>query len=142
MFVTKIAASTMLLACAFAGPLAKRSEGIHLVNCVNGATNVYSEVVYCVNDGSCNFNPSSANQCITPGGIDHWEGGPQACTFSTGTTFDWVIAVNAQSEPNFSQVGNGTNGFHNFNIMKDDKHTMFVDGNGNSCESIYYCLDA
>ena len=34
----------------------------------------------------------------------------------------------------------GDNGFHGFNIFKDDKHVMYTDGNGNQCRSIYYSL--
>lgn len=35
----------------------------------------------------------------------------------------------------------GTNGFHQYNIFKDNQHVMYTDGNGNQCRSIYYALD-
>ncbi|KUJ17986.1 uncharacterized protein LY89DRAFT_732688 [Mollisia scopiformis] len=137
-----------LLTTAIANPisselttnLAKRAtEGIHLVNCGN---NVYSVVVYCPNDGDCNHDPGAGNGCDHPnGGTFTWEGSQQNCKFDTGTTLTWNIESNAQSQPNFAQVGTGSNGFHNFNIFKDDKHTMFTDGNKNQCNSIYYALD-
>ncbi|KAK3349106.1 hypothetical protein B0T25DRAFT_569758 [Lasiosphaeria hispida] len=117
--------------------IVKRGEGIHLVNCGNR----YSAVVYCENDGSCNFFPGKGNQCIPNGsGLFVWEGGNKGCTFDTGTRFSWSIGSNAQSQRNYTQVGSGDNGFHKFTIFKDDKHTMYRDGNGNECKSIYYCL--
>ncbi|KAK0125690.1 hypothetical protein ONS95_000308 [Cadophora gregata] len=147
MMSLKLALISALFGSALATPvaspdgtvkLAKRSEGVHLVNCGNN----YSVVLYCANDSNCNFNPSAGNQCLpTNGGVDTWEGSNQKCTFpGTGTTFTWNIQSNAQSQANFVQVGTGSNGFHGFNIFKDDKHVMYTDGNGNQCKSIYYCL--
>ncbi len=41
-----------------------------------------------------------------------------------------------------SQTGRtGKNNFHNFNIFKDNNRVMFVNGNGDQCESLYYALD-
>jgi len=118
--------------------IVRRGEGVHLVNCVT-----YSAVVYCANDGNCNFFPSSGNQCIPDnGGITRWEGGSnRRCTFpGTGTEFKWSIDSNAQNSKTYSRVGTGNNGFHDFAIYKDDQHVMYKDGNGNSCKSIYYCI--
>ncbi|KAK3941375.1 hypothetical protein QBC46DRAFT_311464 [Diplogelasinospora grovesii] len=118
--------------------IVKRGEGVHLVNCGSS----YSAVVYCENDGNCNFFPGAGNQCIPGnGGLFAWEGGSKSCKFpGTGTTFTWNIVGNAQSQANFANVGSGNNGFHGFQIFKDDKHVMYTDGNGNQCRSIYYCL--
>lgn len=117
--------------------LAKRAEGVHLVNCGNS----YSVVVYCANDGNCNFNPAGANACRpSNSGLTYWEGGNKGCTFSTGTTFSWNVRGDAQQKPDYTQVGSGSNGFRNFNIFKDDKHLMYIDGSGNRCTSIYYSL--
>ena len=108
--------------------LAKRSEGIHLVNCEEGSNYIYSAVVvsthvvlawtesvligltinaqYCANDSDCDFNPASGNECIpNGGGVTVWEGFPESCEFSTGITFSWDIESNAKSQPYFSQVG-------------------------------------
>ncbi|KAE8454466.1 hypothetical protein EG329_000089 [Mollisiaceae sp. DMI_Dod_QoI] len=143
---SKLLAVATFLANVIANPiagegiskLAKRSEGVHLVNC----NNVYSVVVYCPNDSDCNHNPPAGDGCVRPGGgTYHWEGSPQSCTFTTGVTFSWNIASNAQSQPNFAYVGSGNNG-HGFNIYKDNQHVMYTDGNGYQCKSIYYCLDA
>ncbi|KAH7419539.1 hypothetical protein BKA64DRAFT_737701 [Cadophora sp. MPI-SDFR-AT-0126] len=100
--------------------LFKRGEGVHLVNCGER----YSVVLYCANDGNCNFNPGPGDQCLpTNGGVQHWEGGNQKCTFpGTGTTFTWNIRSDAQQLKDYTQVGTGSNGFHGFNIFKDDKH--------------------
>ncbi|KAK0707854.1 hypothetical protein B0H67DRAFT_671460 [Lasiosphaeris hirsuta] len=117
--------------------IVKRGEGIHLVNCGNQ----YSAVVYCENDGSCNFFPGGDNLCILKSnGLFVWEGGNKGCTFSTGTRFTWSIGSDAQNQRNYTQVGSGDNGFNKFTIFKDDKHTMYRDGSGNQCKSIYYCL--
>ncbi|KUJ09212.1 uncharacterized protein LY89DRAFT_788118 [Mollisia scopiformis] len=140
---SKLAAITSLLAGVIATPiageatkLAKRSEGVHLVNCGSE----YSVVVYCPNDSDCNHSPPSGDGCFISG-IDTWEGFEQSCTFSTGTTFTWNIEAYAQSEPDYTEVGTGTNTYHNFDIYKDDQHVMYYDGNGYACKSIYYCLD-
>ncbi|KAL8393866.1 hypothetical protein RB595_003571 [Gaeumannomyces hyphopodioides] len=123
-----------------ANVLAKRAEGIHLVNCETTAGRIiYSAVVYCPNDSDCNRNPGAGNSCV-PGGIITWERSNGSCRFSTGVTFTWGIASNAQSFPNFQQVGDGGNGGTHFKIFKDDKHRMYTDGNGYSCKSIYYGL--
>ncbi|RWA09759.1 hypothetical protein EKO27_g5351 [Xylaria grammica] len=149
MFFSKFATCAAFLATALASPLgasaneehqiAKRANGVHLVNCVT-----YSAVVYCENDSNCNFNPGAGNQCIprdhlNGNGLEIWESAG-SCTFDTGTTFSWNIQSNAQSQPNFSVVGSGTNGFQGFTVRKDDQHVMYTDGNGHACRSIYYAL--
>ncbi|TPX18959.1 uncharacterized protein E0L32_011352 [Thyridium curvatum] len=151
MHLSKLTAFAALVASVIASPapapapspdvdtklLAKRAEGIHLLNCVT-----YSTVVYCANDSNCNFNPGAGNACSPGSGVFHWEGGSHSCTFGgTGVTFTWAIDSNAQSYPNFQKAGTGSNGFHNFNCFKDDQHVMYTDGNGHACRSIYYCLD-
>ncbi|KAI0538284.1 hypothetical protein GGR58DRAFT_526556 [Xylaria digitata] len=149
MFFSKLAIAASFLATALAGPLAapsgegaqlaKRSNGIHLLNCVT-----YSAVVYCDDDSNCNFNPGPGNECVPKDhlngiGIEIWEQSG-SCRFDTGTTFSWTIQSNAQQQPNFATVGSGTNGFQGFTIRKDDQHVMFTDGNGHACRSIYYAL--
>ncbi|KAK3361869.1 hypothetical protein B0T24DRAFT_684100 [Lasiosphaeria ovina] len=121
------------------GEIAKRGQGIHLVNCPRN-----SLIVYCANDGSssCNSYPSS-NNVVRFGSLFQWEGGNYGGTFSTGVVFSWQIAFNAQTSlyPNYSGVGSGTNGFTTFDCFKDDKHTIFNDPNGSgACRAIYYCL--
>ncbi|KAK3290344.1 uncharacterized protein B0H64DRAFT_427872 [Chaetomium fimeti] len=154
MIAPKVLAFASLLASAIAGPIAapspaseaefndivKRAEGIHLVNCKNGATNIYSVVVYCANDGNCNFPPSSGNACHPTSGVMAWEGGGQSCGFSTGVYFSWNIQSDAQSKPNYTKVGSGGNGFRDYDIYKDDQHEMYSDSNGYSCKSIYYAI--
>ncbi|KAH8678311.1 hypothetical protein BX600DRAFT_493600, partial [Xylariales sp. PMI_506] len=120
--------------------IAKRGNGIHLVNCVT-----YSGVVYCANDSNCNFFPSNSNWCLPSGpkntaGLQIWEGQTESCTFSSNVQYTWNIESNAQSQALYSVVGGGNNGFQQFTIHKDDQHTMFVDGNGHACKSVYYCI--
>ncbi|KAI3320118.1 hypothetical protein HD806DRAFT_547614 [Xylariaceae sp. AK1471] len=151
MFFSKLLASAALLAVALASPLdasavsnddkllAKRSNGVHLVNCVT-----YSAVVFCDNDSNCNFNPGPGNSCVAKDhlnsdGLNRWENSG-ACGFSTGVTFSWTIQSNGATQPNFSVVGTGSNGFQGFTIRKDDQHIMYTDGNGHACRSIYYAL--
>ncbi len=45
MQLSKFAVALSLLAGAVAGPLAKRAEGVHLVNCVKKGVTVFSQVV-------------------------------------------------------------------------------------------------
>ncbi|KAK0100497.1 hypothetical protein ONS95_008445 [Cadophora gregata] len=114
--------------------LAKRTEGLYLVNCGNS----YSVVVYCANYLSCSFTPSSQNQCRPSSGIQHWEGSSQKCTFpGSGTTFTWNIRADAQDPSVYARVGTGSNGFHPFSIFKEDKTALYTDGNGNRCNKIY-----
>ncbi|KAI0096060.1 hypothetical protein GGR51DRAFT_544369 [Nemania sp. FL0031] len=150
MFFSKLATAATLLATALAGPVAtgssdetvqlsKRADSLHLLNCVT-----YSAVVFCTDDSNCNFNPGPGNECIpndhlNGNGLETWETNG-SCTFSTGVTFTWSIQSNAQSQPNFSVVGSGSNGAQGFTIRKDDQHVMYTDGNGHQCRSIYYAL--
>ncbi|KAF2973083.1 hypothetical protein GQX73_g657 [Xylaria multiplex] len=149
MFFSKLAIAATFLATALAGPLvasndegaqlAKRANGVHLLNCVT-----YSAVVYCADDSNCSFNPGPGNQCIpkdhlNSNGLESWEQSG-SCRFDTGTTFSWTIQSNAQSQANYAIVGSGTNGFQGFTIRKDDQHVMYTDGNGHACRSIYYAL--
>ncbi|KAK3938730.1 hypothetical protein QBC46DRAFT_317176 [Diplogelasinospora grovesii] len=117
------------------------AEGVHMVNCIGNSDT--SELVYCSNDGSCTGPvPSSSNICVM--GVNFlftWEGSPQGCTFPSGTKFNWSINADAQDQPNYSLVGTGSNPYHNFNCYKDDQHTLFT-SNGQTCKSIYYCLDS
>ncbi|KAK4224307.1 hypothetical protein QBC38DRAFT_485810 [Podospora fimiseda] len=115
------------------GEVVKRVEGVHLLNCGSA----YSVVLYCPNDSSCSHTPNNA---CTYGNIITWEGGYKSCTFPTGVTFWWNIVSNAQSYANFAVVGNGGNGYTNFVIRKDDKHTFYTDGYGTACKTIYYSL--
>ncbi|KAI0509681.1 hypothetical protein F5B22DRAFT_648702 [Xylaria bambusicola] len=150
MFISKLAPIYMtgLIASVLASPLetlavhtegqalAKRAEGIHLVNC-----RTYSLVVYCSNDSNCNFFPSDANKCVPTKGILTWEIPNGLCAFNTGESFHWNIRSNAQSQENYSVVGSGNNNERGFVIRKDDKHVMFTDpNNGEQCSSIYYAV--
>ncbi|EAQ90068.1 predicted protein [Chaetomium globosum CBS 148.51] len=154
MIAPKVFALGSLVAGAIAGPvtapspvseaefndIVKRAEGIHLVNCKDGATNIYSVVVYCANDSNCNFRPSSSNACYPTSGVMAWEGGGQSCGFSTGVYFSWNIQSDAQTKANYSKVGTGGNGFRDYTIYKDDQHHMYTDSDGHSCKSIYYAV--
>ncbi|KAK3332766.1 hypothetical protein B0T19DRAFT_398503 [Cercophora scortea] len=116
----------------------RATEGIHLVNCVGPER--YSIIIYCPNDGDCNHLASTDNQCFSnAGGLTTWEtsGG---CAFTSGTVFSYTIQANAQSRPNYSQVGTGRNPYHDYKIYKDDQHVMYTEGSGNVCRSIYYAL--
>ncbi|KAK3682955.1 hypothetical protein B0T22DRAFT_445112 [Podospora appendiculata] len=116
----------------------RATEGIHLVNCVG--PEAYSIIIYCPNDGDCNHIASTNNQCfVDASGLVTWEGSG-ACAFTSGTVFSYSIQANAQSQPNYSQVGMGKNPFHTYRIYKDDKHRMYTEGSGNVCSSIYYAL--
>ena len=98
-----------------------------------------SHLQYCAQDSNCNFYPANNNLCNF-GVIITWEQSWQ-CTFPTGVTFSWGIRSDAQSLPDFSEVGTGFNG-QGWRIFKDNKHRMFYDGSGRSCNSIYYSLPA
>ncbi|KAH6622684.1 hypothetical protein F5144DRAFT_517088 [Chaetomium tenue] len=151
----KLFASAALLAQgALAVPteLAKRGEGIHLFNCRPfGGAGVpqtwISIVVYCANDSDCSslgYSPPSNNVCVkgtsTSSETYHvWEGGSQSCTFPTGVTFTWNIPSGAQSQPNYSSVGSGSNGYRSFAGYKDD-HVNGASYNYHSCEKIYYYI--
>ncbi|KAI0099749.1 hypothetical protein GGR51DRAFT_564792 [Nemania sp. FL0031] len=137
-----------LIASVFASPLealaarvegqalAKRAEGIHLVNC-----RTYSMILYCPNDSDCNHFPSDANKCIPTTGTQTWEIPNGLCAFNTGESFHWNIRGDAQMQQDYSVVGSGNNNERSFLIRKDDKHIMFTDpNNGKACSSIYYCL--
>ncbi|UKZ68986.1 uncharacterized protein TrAtP1_010006 [Trichoderma atroviride] len=125
--------------------LGKRGDGsgVHLVNCdgFSGEGTILpksSHVVFCQNDGNCNFQPSGDNICTMGQNFwFQWEGQAQACTFSSGARFSWFVNGDAQSQPNFQHVGDGGNQFRAYAGFKDDKHTMFSLGNG-QCHSIYY----
>ncbi|KAK0623698.1 hypothetical protein B0T14DRAFT_400565, partial [Immersiella caudata] len=90
-----------------------------------------SLVVYCDNLGQCDdpsYVPSHNNVCVKKestreGEIDFhvWEGGWQGCQFPTGVTFSWNINGNAQSQADYSLVGEGDNTFRRFNAHKDNK---------------------
>ncbi|KAK3372128.1 hypothetical protein B0H63DRAFT_526988 [Podospora didyma] len=127
--------------------LAKRGQGIHLVNCRYGASGpwIYSVVVYCANDGACKFNPAANNRCYPSLNGDTrqvkmWEGGDYSCTFPTGVKFTWNVKSNAQSYANYATVGSGNNGYVSFTLRKDSFPTMYTDPNGNACQSVYYGL--
>ncbi|KAI0450112.1 hypothetical protein F5B21DRAFT_445102 [Xylaria acuta] len=116
--------------------LAKRAEGIHLVNC-----RTYSMVLFCPNDSDCNHFPSDANKCIPTNGIQTWEIPNGLCAFNTGESFHWTIRGDAQLQDDFTVVGSGNNNERGFVIRKDDKHVMFTDpNNGEQCSSIYFAL--
>ncbi|PMD57522.1 uncharacterized protein K444DRAFT_29153 [Hyaloscypha bicolor E] len=135
-----------ILAFTTASVLDKRYvQGIHLVNCGNA----YSAIVYCAQDGSsaCKKNPSSSNmEKVRSNGLFKWEGvASKQVTFSTGVTFSFTISIDAQSFSNNGHAGSGLQSYKNsilgtWNIKKDDGHSMYNDGNGNTCHSIYYAL--
>ncbi|KAG7294482.1 hypothetical protein NEMBOFW57_004556 [Staphylotrichum longicolle] len=132
--------------------LAKRGEGIHLLNCrpyggAGVAQTWLSLVVYCANDSDCSnlsYSPSSNNVCVkgtstTSEAYHVWEGGSQSCTFPSGVKFTWNIPSNAQSQANYSPVGSGSNGYRSFAGYKDD-HGATFGYNYHSCEKIYYYI--
>ncbi|KAF2111871.1 hypothetical protein BDV96DRAFT_602901 [Lophiotrema nucula] len=87
--------------------LAKRAEGIHLVNCfaTGSAALLVSAVAYCPNDGSC--NPGASDFCEMSSNDNdyyHWEGAKDHCTFSSGVTFSWNLPSNAQNQATYSVV--------------------------------------
>jgi hypothetical protein len=131
LFTMNLVATVALIASALANPLpstevsrmlSKRGEGIHLVNCDDtysvvdvselsilpyiARAKLIPNIQYCPDDSNCDHNPFTGDGCIpNGGGIDHWEGSTQSCTFPTGTTFVWTIASNAQSDADYSVVG-------------------------------------
>ncbi|KAH8896152.1 hypothetical protein GQ53DRAFT_619679, partial [Thozetella sp. PMI_491] len=114
-------------------------EGVHLVNC-DGPAGQGSFVVYCEDDSNCNHQPrSSKEECdFHQDGFRTWEGTNDSCNFgSQGVTFSWHIDSDAQGRPDYTKVGSGSNGFHEFAIFKDDKHIMWQ-LQGQTCRSIYY----
>lgn len=126
--------------------LTKRAgDGVHLVNCdaFGGEGTVLpprSYVVYCPNDSDCNHPPDSDNICtMSSNFLFTWEGAAQACTFPTGVRFAWFINADAQSQPDYTHVGDGGNQFKAFAGFKDDKHSMFNQG-PSQCHSIYYFI--
>ncbi|KAF2138229.1 uncharacterized protein K452DRAFT_311597 [Aplosporella prunicola CBS 121167] len=121
--------------------LAKRAEGIHLVNCYGSGTFSYSTVVYCSNDSNCNRYPNGNDRCNpNNNNIVTWEGRSQSCTFGTNVAFSWNINANAQQQANYARVGSGSNNFRSFSVFKDDQHVMYSDLDGRQCRSIYYAL--
>ncbi|KAI0438986.1 hypothetical protein F4803DRAFT_532867 [Xylaria telfairii] len=152
MLLSILTTSAIFLATAFASPLsaiaassdgkhplAKRGNGLHMVNC-----KTYSVVVYCADDSNCNFYPGPGNQCIPKDhlntkGLEVWETNG-SCRFDTGVIFSWNIQSNAQLIPNYGVVGSATNSFQGFTVRKDDQHVMYTDGHNNPCISIYYAV--
>ncbi|KAK3306071.1 uncharacterized protein B0T15DRAFT_217630 [Chaetomium strumarium] len=145
MFGLKLVAAAAILAQGVLG------EGIHLLNCRPfggaGVSQTWLSIVaYCANDADCNslqYSIPDQDACIvsssgTSESYHHWEGSSQSCTFSsTGVTFRWNIPGNAQSQPNYSSVGTGSNGFKTFAGFKDD-HSPSASYSYHSCEKIYY----
>ncbi|KAK4235384.1 hypothetical protein C8A03DRAFT_17875 [Achaetomium macrosporum] len=145
MFGLKLFAAAAILAQGVFG------EGIHLLNCRPfggaGVSQTWLSIVaYCANDADCNslqYSIPDKDACIvsssgTAESYHIWEGSSQSCTFSsTGVTFHWNIPSNAQSRPNYSSVGTGSNGFKTFAGFKDD-HSTSASYSYHSCEKIYY----
>ncbi|KAK4099288.1 hypothetical protein N658DRAFT_453303, partial [Parathielavia hyrcaniae] len=123
------------------GPsLATRGEGVHLLNCSPGPDRDpggskvpppktwVSLVVYCANDSDCSnpsYKPSPDNVCVKysttyNGQSNIWKGGSQSCTFPSGVSFSWNIRSDAQSQPNYANVGSGSNNYRSFAGFKDD----------------------
>ncbi|KAM7189933.1 hypothetical protein V8F20_009960, partial [Naviculisporaceae sp. PSN 640] len=119
-------------------------SGIHLVNCngfsgEGGVSPKQSFVLYCANDRDCNKFPDMNNVCkMMTNGYFTWEGAAQGCTFPTGVKFQWWIRPDAQSQPDYSHVGDGGNQFRAYQGFKDDKHPMFNWQGPSRCDSIYY----
>jgi hypothetical protein len=116
-FVPLVTCAMILVSTVTAVPapstrLAKRGEGIHLMNCVqkNGGSGRASIVAYCANDDdNCQPGDSFYNQkniCLVGDGHSFfkWEGQAQRCHFKTGTTFTWNVALNAAKAPNYSLI--------------------------------------
>ena len=62
-------------------------------------------------------------------------------TFNTGVTFTWTIEPGAENAgvKIGDVVGGGQNGFQNFDVHKDNQEQLCVNGDGYSCEKIYFC---
>ncbi|KAL1860386.1 hypothetical protein VTK73DRAFT_7368 [Phialemonium thermophilum] len=134
-----------VLAAAALPLLAAAGETVYLVNCGIGGSGVEYSVMAYYPDGSVtaggNVPPTNDNEAqITVSGTQHWEGQAVTGHFPSGVSFTSHIQANAQSQPDFSNVGTGNNGFRNFVCFKDNKRKLFQQGEA-TCNSIYYCLD-
>ncbi|KAI1112927.1 hypothetical protein F5Y14DRAFT_420018 [Nemania sp. NC0429] len=115
------------------------NDSIHLVDCVGPGN--YSSVLYCADDSNCQHVPSAANIVrISSDGYCDWEQQNQTATFSTGTVFTWDIDISARVAPVYHTVGHGNNGYNNYDCLKDNHHVMYNDGEGDQCQSVYYCI--
>ncbi|KAI1098853.1 hypothetical protein F4804DRAFT_337808 [Jackrogersella minutella] len=124
------------LAAPSAAGLSKRArESIHMVNC-----QTYVAVDYYADDSNDGSFPGNNNECIPSGGSFH-EGSSTSCTFGSGVSFSWFLSSGANSASDGTDVGTGSNGFHNFNCFRDDNHVLYTDGNGHACSSTYVCFD-
>ncbi|KAH8896778.1 hypothetical protein GQ53DRAFT_838278 [Thozetella sp. PMI_491] len=135
-----LAGTVGLPAVAKRGAPPPAGESIHLVNC--GST--WSLVAYCANDKACfgNDNMSPNNICITGiNGFTTWEKSGKSCQFQSGVNFKWSINSDAKSQAYGTNVGTGSNGFHNMVCKKDSKPHIF-NFSGMDCKSIYWCQDS
>ncbi|KAL2143660.1 hypothetical protein VTI28DRAFT_10167 [Corynascus sepedonium] len=147
------ASAALVVQGALASPtLATRGEGVHLFNCRPwggaGVTQTWiSIVVYCANDSDCSqlsYSPPRDNVCVkgvstTEEAYHIWEGSEQSCTFPTGVTFTWNIPSDAQSRPDYTYIGSGSNGHRDFAGFKDN-HGSAMSYDYHSCEKIYYYI--
>ncbi|KAI0833101.1 hypothetical protein F5Y06DRAFT_186051 [Hypoxylon sp. FL0890] len=137
---TKLAIVAFLAGVGLAAPaeagLSKRArESVHLVDC-----GTYQVADYYADDTQDGKFPGDNNECVSNGGFH--EGSSTSCKFGSGVTFSWFLSSGARSAAQATQVGTGSNGFHNFNCFRDDNHVLYTDGHGNACKSIYVCFDA
>jgi hypothetical protein len=61
-----------------------------------------------------------------------------AVTFADGNVFTWNINANAQSQPDYTQVGTSHNNYRSFNVYKDSKRVLYSQ-DGWDFRTIYYC---
>ncbi|MCJ1397704.1 hypothetical protein MMC11_000900 [Xylographa trunciseda] len=144
-----------LLSCALGAPLLERSsetdplvkrssETNYLVNCYNAAELFYTSEMAYYSNGANSQNGQYPNDICQVDliGYEKWEGHPVGCTYSdSGVTFTSNIYTFAQSEPNYSLAGTGSNNYHSFNCYKDSGRLLY-NSDYTNCYSIYYCLDA
>ncbi|AEO67556.1 uncharacterized protein THITE_2089046 [Thermothielavioides terrestris NRRL 8126] len=86
---------------------------------------------------------SSDNQCaVMTSSYAWWGNSSLACTFPTNGRFSAHIDADAQSGPDYSWAGWGSNGCKNWNCYKDNGRTIITTSGtewSNSCSSVYYC---
>jgi hypothetical protein len=118
-FLAAYTAALAMTASAIPAPstqLAKRGEGIHLMDCHSRNPNsnwVASIVIYCADDGKfCGADKGIGDSiynnndvCIVnEAALNTWEGKTESCTFPTGVKFTWNLEANAASAPYYALV--------------------------------------
>lgn len=154
---TAILSVSSLLALACATPLTKRAapETIYLSNCADinssgTAVSASSEVDYYTagHDSQKGERPDDICIVTNKNGFKHWEGSAVSCTFAdSGVTFTANVESNGASQPVGTKAGTGSNGFHTYNIFRDNDRVLYsapstgsFSGDTYQCKSVYYAL--